>query len=240
MKVIKCFAVAICPLFFVFVGCDLRRPTLQPTLQPSYVDQGGTMVWSATGRPFQIYWVDKESPCLASDSLESDGRNDVVCHAFDVSGSYQYYVDAPSSTKAPPIPLTMHVGTCGGCSIIINKKPSKIGDNVPSPSVGGEVDISCDPTNGPTTVKPSGGPTGLKIGSDVVFYFRGNYVPGITPMTVTFAPADCANNPTPGQNFVIQGISGHCQVNKSPTISYTATANLCSVSQATLSVSASR
>ncbi len=65
MKLIKCFAVAICPLFFVFVGCYLRRPTLQPTLQPSYVDQGGTMVWSATGRPFQIYWVDKRKslPC---------------------------------------------------------------------------------------------------------------------------------------------------------------------------------
>ena len=44
MKIIKCLAVAICPLLFTLVGCYLRRPTLQA----SYVDPGSTMVWSAT------------------------------------------------------------------------------------------------------------------------------------------------------------------------------------------------
>ena len=239
MKIIKCLAVAICLLLFTLVGCYLRRPTLQA----SYVDQGGTMVWPATGRPFQIYF-ENESPCLTSDSPKSDGKSDVVCHAF-AAGSYQYYVDAPSSpehreTKRPPVLFIMHVGTCVGCSIIItNKNPPQIANNGTSPS-GGEVDISCNAVGVPTTVNPSDGPTGLKVGSDVLFYFKGHYMPGTTPMTLTFAPADCANNPTPGQDFVIQGNSGYCHVNKSPTISYRAKANLCSESQATLSVSASQ
>jgi hypothetical protein len=240
VKSIKCLAVAIWPLVIMLVGCYLRRPTLQA----SYVDQGGTMVWSATGRPFQIYWSENDSPCLASDSLKSDGKSDVVCHAF-AAGSYQYYVDAPSNpkrreTKAPPVLFMMHVGTCTGCSIEFSKKNSpQIADNGASPS-GGEVDISCSATGVPTTFKPSGGPTGLKVGSDVLFYFKGTYISGTTPMTLTFAAADCANNPKPGQDFIIQGNAGHCQVKNSPTISYRATANLCSESQGTLSVSASQ
>jgi len=234
MKTIKCLAVAICPFFFALAGCYLPRPILQA----SYVDTGSQMVWPATGRPFQINWQNNPGPCASSDSLKSNGKSDVVCHAV-IPGSYRYYVGKPSSpglrvTQPPPVFILMHVGTCNQCSILYNRKDwPQIPTGGTSPPTG-NVTISC-PSSGVTTADQPTGPAGLTVNSTVWFDFDGSYIDGVTPMTLRFAADECSNGPS-GKDFVITGNSGYCVVNKSPTVSYSATANQCSQSQLTLSV----
>jgi hypothetical protein len=232
MKIIKCLALAICPLFFALAGCYLPRPTLQA----SFVDPGGTMVWSATGRPFQVYWFQDQRPCLPSDSTKSDGRNNVVCHAF-TPGSYSYFIDRPADSRrreraAHPVLFNMHVGTCNQCSILLPSTLSPQGGNSGTSPTSGDVNISC--VDGVTKVDPPTGPAGLTVGSSVVFNFNGTYA-GPNPMTLTFLPTNCSNNQDQTQNFVITGVTGYCTLAKPSTISYAAKAGLCSESKATLS-----
>ncbi len=236
MKIIKCLAVAIYPLFFTLIGCNLRRPTLQA----SYVDTGSTMVWPATGRPFQIYWLEDQSPCLPSIGPVSDGKKDAVCFA-NTPGIYHYYVDKPSSrrhreTKAPPpVFIMMHVGNCSSCSIMLNngKDSPQNQDGGSSPS-SGDIAISC--VSGMTTATPLTGPPGLTVGGLAIFSVNGSYT---NHLTLTFKANDCDNNPNPGQPFQIKGSSGACVVNNSPTISYSAQVDGCGTSPSPLTLSVS-
>jgi hypothetical protein len=180
--------------------------------------------------------------------MTSDGSNNVVCHAV-IPGSYSYDIDKPSNQALPqvkPQPHTgvfsMHVGSCTNCNYMKNAPSQK---NTTSPDQGGgassiqEVKISCEAAGNPTTVDPQAGPSGLKVDDYVTFSFQGSYQQ-TTPMTLTFEPPDCANNPNPGKSFEIRGNSGYCQVATKPTITYSAMSNQCTTSKATLSVSASQ
>lgn len=237
MKIIKLIAAATCLLLFAVAACRLK----QPILYPSYVDSGNILQWPATGQPFQIYWQNAPGPCLQSDNPMSNGRNSVVCHAV-TPGSYKYDIDKPPSSRVHETQihtgvLMMHVGTCTNCSGVPPEVRATPPDKRAVASSGGEVDISCSDADNPTTVNPPAGPSGLKPGADVTFYFTGKYISGKTPMTLNFSAPDCSNNPNPTQPFTITGNSGYCEVATSPTITYYATSNDCAQTKATLSVS---
>ena len=223
MKIIKCLAGAIYPLFFTLIGCYLRRPTLQA----SYVDTGTTIVWPATGKPFKIYWQEDQSPCLPSFGPVSDGKNDAVCFANN-PGIYQYYADKPPSrrhreAKAPHLSFSR----CTFQSVPAVQSfwkglATKKGGTSPS---SGEIAISC--VNGMTTATPLTGPPGLTVGGFAIFSANGSYT---NQLTLTFNADDCDNNPNPGQPFVINGNSFACVANNPGTINYRAQFDACRTS----------
>jgi hypothetical protein len=238
----------------MFTGCPSSTkpaPEVPPILQPSYVDAGGILQWSPSGKPFEVTWHNNLSPCFSSDSMKSDGTKNVVCHAF-LAGSYTYEIN-----KNPNKPLpqgksqtdngafSMHVGSCGNCSELDFMRKFKKSLPTPNGAVAAEVDVSCQADGSSTTVDPQAGPSGLKVGDYVPFSFQGQYDPKVSPMTLTFKAADCSNNPDPTKPFVITGSSsGYCQVATTPTITYSAQSNAlgktCTQSTATLSVSSSQ
>lgn len=270
MKLDRFSRITICLLLLMLTGChQSTKPIFKvpPVPQASYVDEGGIIQWYPAGKPFQIYWLNNQSPCFPTDNPTSDGTQIVTCHAF-IAGSYNYDIDKPAKQGSSKVEsqthtgmFSMHVGSCTGCSgvppQVLNAPPqdrnvvpramkpspeARAGKSSLNTSSSDEVDISCAAANDPTAVNPPAGPSGLKVGDYVPFYFKGKYVQGFAPMSLTFSPADCSNNPNPGRPFVVTGSSGsgYCQVATTPTIRYTAESNQCTKVEATLSVSTSQ
>src|SRR5271168_3282743 len=96
----------------MFTGCrHSTKPVFKvpPVLQASFVDVGGILQWSPSGKPFQVYWLNNQTPCLSTDSMVSDGTQNVVCHAF-TPGSYKYDVDKPNTQQLPQGKTQIHTG----------------------------------------------------------------------------------------------------------------------------------
>jgi hypothetical protein len=252
MNLARCSRVAICLVLCMFTGCPSSTkpaPEVPPILQASYVDAGGILQWSPSGKPFEVTWQNNLSPCFSSDSMKSDGTKKVVCHAF-LAGSYTYEINKDPNKPLPQGKsqtddgaFSMHVGSCGNCGLDFTRK-FKEATPPTKGTVATEVDVSCQANGGSTTVNPQTGPSGVKVGDYVPFSFQGQYDPQLSPMTLTFKGADCSNNPDHTKPFVITGSSGYCQVVTTPTITYSAQSNAlgktCTQSTATLSVSPSQ
>lgn len=243
MNRIKRLATAIYPLFFALVGCHMStKPVLKvpPSSQASYVEGGGTVQWAATGEPFEIVWVGL-NPCSTSDVLSSDGNSVVTCHVIHGGihgGTYIYHVarrtnenklvaQHGSNTEGGYVLRTL---PCMGCSIIVppfgSKELSAISQGTGS---GNEVNISCPTSGGQTIVSPPAGPTGLKVGEEVVFDYIGENPASGDAFTITFSDSNFCKNYTQ-----TNGSSGYCQIAKAETVTYTAKSFQCLQNSATL------
>src|ERR1700676_3179530 len=105
VKIIKFLRTAICLPLLALASCrPSTKPVFKvpPSLQPGYIDGGGTLRWPPTGERFQVFWYGT-NPCLESDNLVSDGTTAVTCHVDNVGvngGSYRYTVGKPDPHAA--------------------------------------------------------------------------------------------------------------------------------------------
>lgn len=244
MKINKCLAATICSALFALAGCrPSTKPVFKvpPSLQGSYVDGGGLLQWAPTGKPFQIYWLNGQNPCSKSDVLSSDGNSVVTCHVVHggvYGGSYAYDVDKPGNSDAKLAARNgvyfMHVGPCLNCANSGGSSPPNGPQSpaLPQGSVnppGNEVRISCpSPNTGATTqVVPPNGPTGLKVGDEVVFEFLGPYPQDTqNALTLTFPGNYCQGY---SSKYVIKGLGGSCKVSSTDTVTYNPKAYGCNV-----------
>jgi hypothetical protein len=232
--------VAIYPALLALVGCHPSpKPatTLAPIVQTAYVDYQGTLQWLPTGKPFEIYWTGI-SPCDKTEAhVVSTGKTVATCHTFGAGtygGSYPYYVDKPglASSKTHKGVDYMHVGSCGNCPGTPfppgnnpGSSQSQVSASPIAVDTGDPVEVSCAKTGDATTVDPSTGPSGLKVGNTVTFEFSGdNPPPSQTPLTITFQPGYCTNL----KSNQIVGTAGSYQISSAGITAYKATTYNCS------------